>query len=149
MKAIVGFGFFLLFLAGIAFVMMQGRQMAQLGASGGGAGITGISWRPVVVGTEQIPEDSGMFVRFEVDGSIKGHGGCNGFSGSLLKTESGVGVGPLGATRSACPQPIMDRETAFLDALQNTRDFNSGTSTLRLLNEENTVLAELVVSTAD
>lgn len=144
MKAIVGFAFFLLFLAGIAFVMLQGRQMAQPGASGGGAGITGISWRPVMVGDESIPEDSGMYIRFEVDGSIKGHGGCNGFFGSLEQTESGIGVGPLGATSMACPEPVMSREAAFLDAVQKTSNFKSGKDSMRLLDDSSSVLAEFV-----
>lgn len=79
MKAIVGFGFFLLFLAGIALVTLKGRQMAEQSMSGGGAGLTGVSWRPAVIGSSLIAADSGMTISFDVDGSIKGHGGCNGF----------------------------------------------------------------------
>ena len=144
MKGLIGFGFFLLFLAGIAFVTLQGRQVAQLGASGGGVEVTGIRWRPVMIGDDAIPDDSGMFIQFEVDGSIKGHGGCNGFFGSLEQTESGLGVGPLGATRLACPEPIMSREMTFLDAVQKTRNFDTGNDDMRLLDEENDVLAEFV-----
>ncbi len=144
MKGLIGFGFFLLFLAGIAFVTLQGRQVAQVGASGGGVEVTGIRWRPVMIGDDAIPDDSGMFIEFEVDGSIKGHGGCNGFFGSLEQTDSGLGVGPLGATRLACPEPIMSREMTFLDAVQKTRNFDTGNDDMRLLDEENDVLAEFV-----
>lgn len=146
MKAVVGFGFFLLFLAGIALLMLQGRHMARLRAPGGGAGFTGVSWRPVRVGSESIPENSGMFISFEVDGAIKGHGGCNGFSGALLQTESGVGVGPLASTRMACPEPIMSRETAFLEALQRTRNLETTKSGMSLLDESSEVVAEFVTS---
>jgi putative lipoprotein len=144
MKAIVGFFFFLLFLAGIALVTLQGRQMGKQSMLGGGASITDTSWRPRVVGAETIPADSGLFVLFEVDGSIKGHGGCNSFSGSLQKTESGIAVGPLGATRMSCPDLIMNRETAFMNALQNTERFEGGQNTLQLLDGSNTLLVELV-----
>ena len=144
MKGLVGFGFFLLFLAGIAFVTLQGRQKAQPGASGGGVEITGIRWRLVMVGDDAIPDDSGMFIQFEVDGSIKGHGGCNGFFGSLEQIESGLGVGPLGVTRMACSEPIMSREMTFLDAVQKTKNFDAGNDNMRLLDEENDVLAEFV-----
>jgi heat shock protein HslJ len=144
MKAIVGFALFLLFLAGIAFVMLQGRQLAQLGAPGGGAGLTGVSWRPVTVGSEAIPEDSGMYIRFEVDGSIKGHGGCNGFFGSLEQSESGLEVGPLGSTRMACPEPRMSREVAFLEAVQKTRNFKIASDRMSLLDEGSSVLAQFV-----
>ena len=142
MKAIVGFAFFLLFLAGIAFVTMQGKQMGQSGSSG--AEITGIKWRAVSVGDEAIPANTGIYIRFEVDGSIEGHAGCNGFSGSLEQRDSGVGVGPLGTTRMACPDPIMSREATFIDAVQKMASFQSTSDSLSLLDEESDVLAEFV-----
>ncbi len=144
MKAIIGFAFFLLFIAGIAFVMLQGKQMAQLGASGSGAEITGIRWRPVSVGEEAVPKNSGMYIQFEVDGSIKGHGGCNGFFGSLEQRKSGVGVGPLGTTRMACAESIMSREMAFIDAVQKTANFESAGDNMSLLDEDSDVLVEFV-----
>ncbi len=144
MKAIVGFGFFLLFLAGIALVTLQGRQMAQQNVLGGGAALTGINWRPITLGNEAIPEDSGIFVSFAVDGGIKGRGGCNNFFGSLEQTESGIEIGPLGVTRMACPPPIMNRESAFLEALQKTRGFQTNDESMRLLDDEGSVLAEFV-----
>ena len=142
MKSMFGFAVFLLFLAGIALVMLQGRSMMSVG--GGGAELTGIGWRPVSVGDQEIPEDSGLYVLFEVDGSIKGHGGCNGFFGSLEKADSGIAVGRLGATRMACPDEIMDREMAFMDAVQRTRDFQSGGDRMSLIDEGGNVLAAFV-----
>jgi heat shock protein HslJ len=144
MKAVVGFGFFMLFLAAIALVMLQGRQMAGIGAPGGGAGVTGISWRPVMVGSESIPQNSGMLIRFEVDGSIEGRGGCNEFSGALQQTESGVEVGPLASTRMACPGPIMSRERAFFDALQRTKNLKTTSDGMSLLDENSDTIVEFV-----
>lgn len=149
MKGVVGFLFFMLFLAGFAFVMLQGRQMAESNLGGGGASITGIDWRPVLVGTDAMPNDSGMFVRFAVDGGISGNGGSNGFSGSLEKTDAGIAIGPLGATRRACPAAIMDRESAFFEALRKTTKFQSGSDRLQLLGEGDLLLAELVAGTAN
>ena len=142
MKAMMGFAFFLLFLAGIALVMLQGRQMVQLGGSG--VELTDITWQPIMVGDESIPEDSGMYIRFEVDGSIKGHGGCNAFFGSLERTDAGIGVGPLGGTRMACPEDVMDRETAFMDAVGKTTDFRSSKEGMSLLDADDGVLARFV-----
>ena len=144
MKGLLGFGFFLLFLAGIALVTLKGRELGQIGASGSGAEITGITWRPVVVGDDAMPDDSGMFIQFEVDGSIKGHGGCNGFFGSLQQTESGIGVGALVVTEKACPRRVMSREKTFLSAVQETTNFESGNDSMRLLGEDDEVLAEFV-----
>ena len=142
MKAIVGFAFFVLFLAGIAFVTMPGKQLGQLGSSG--AEITAIKWRAVSIGDEAIPANSGIYIRFEVDGSIEGNAGCNGFFGSLEQRDSGVGVGPLGTTRMACPDPIMSREMSFIDAVQKTASFQSTSDSLSLLDEESDVLVEFV-----
>lgn len=144
MKAIFGFGFFLLFLAGIAFVMLQGRQLAVKNLGGGGVGITGSDWKPTYAGAESMPEDSGMFVQFAVDGSIKGHGGCNAFTGTLETSDAGVAVGPLGATRMACTDAIMRREVAFMEALQEMRRFEASNDRLHLLDGDGQQLAELV-----
>lgn len=144
MKAMMGFFFFLLFLAGISLVMLQGREMARQNMPGGGASMTGIEWRPVMVGSDEIASDSGMFVLFAVDGSIKGNGGCNNFFGSLEMAGGELSVGELGSTRMACPSEVMDREMAFMRALQDTSQFEMGENSLQLLGPENTLLAELV-----
>lgn len=145
MKATIGFGFFLLLLAGIALVALKGRQMAEQNLSGGsGAELTGTTWRPTVIGSSLMPEDSGMYITFDVDGSINGHGGCNGFFGALQQADSGIEVGPLGATRMACGQLIMTRETKFLQAVQNMRGFQKGRDSTKLLDGDGNVLAELV-----
>ena len=145
MKAIMGFGFFLLFLAGIALVMLQGREMARKSMPGGGSGITGQQWRPSVVGASAVPDDSGMYVLFEVDGSIKGNGGCNNFFGSLEQSDTGLSAGQLGGTRMSCPADVMDRETAFMGALQDMVRFEMGDENLQLVGAENRLLAELVL----
>lgn len=144
MKSMMGFGFFLLFLAGIALVMLQGRQMAEQKMGAGGAEMTGITWRPTTIGPDTIPADSEMFVQFEVDGSIKGHGGCNRFFGSLEETDGGVKVGPLGATRMACDEAVMNREQAFMTALQDGHAFAMGADRLQVLDASGMLLVELV-----
>ncbi len=144
MKAIMGFGFFLLFLAGIALVLLQGREMARQNMPGGGASMTGIEWQPRLLGADEIAADSGMFVLFAVDGSINGNGGCNNFFGSLETSNGDLSVGELGSTRMACPPEIMDREMAFMNALQDTTQFEMGENSLQLLGAGNVLLAELV-----
>jgi heat shock protein HslJ len=144
MKGILGFAFFLLFLAGITLVMMQGKEMARQNMPGGGVGMTGVTWRPTIVGAEELPADSGMFVQFAVDGSINGNGGCNSFFGSLQKANDGIVVGELGSTRMACPGKIMDREVAFMQALQNAVVFETGDERLQLIDDAGVMLADLV-----
>jgi len=120
----------------------------QAPAVGGGIPVTAVSWRPVRIGDEAVPEDSGLFIQFDVDGSIKGHGGCNRFFGTLQQTDSGIEVGPLGSTRMACPEPVMNRETAFLDAVQKTTGFQTGENSMSLVDEDGGVLASFIADFA-
>ncbi len=147
MKAMIGFLFFLLFMAGLFLVFLQGKTLAPPGA-GGGAELTGVQWRPTYVGAEAVPEDAGLWVRFEVDGSINGHAGCNSFFGSLETTDDGVKVGQLGSTRMACPEPIMDRESAFLSALQQGALFEVSGERMTCLDAHRKLLVEFVASEA-
>ena len=149
MKAAMGFGFFLLFLAGIALVMLQGREMARQNLPGGGAGMAGPEWRPVTIGDAAVDQDTPMFVRFAVDGSVNGNGGCNKFFGSLESTDEGVAMGELGATRMACPPEIMDQEQAFMQALQDAVKFEMGDDSLQMFSAEDVLLAEFVDSGRD
>ena len=146
MKSAVGFGFFLLFLAGIALVMLQGREMARQNLPGGGSGMAGIEWRPVLIGETAIDPDTSMVVRFTVDGSVNGNSGCNNFFGSLETTDDGVKMGQMGSTRMACPPEVMELEDLFLDALQATAKFSMGQDSLQLLNADDEVLAEFVAA---
>ena len=144
MKAFVGFTFFLLFLAGIIFTTMLGSQSAQKNMLGGGASLTGITWRAVRIGDEVVPADSGVLVNFEVDGGINGSGGCNTFRGSLLQSDSGLTVSPLATTKMACPAIIMDREDEFFRAIQAMRQFQGSGDSLQLLDENDHVLIDFV-----
>ena len=144
MKAVIGFLFFLLFMAGLFFVFLQGKALTGEGFSAGGATLTGVRWRPTYVGAEAIPADAGAWVQFEVDGSINGHAGCNSFFGSLEKTDSGVKVGPLGATRMACPEAVMTREDAFMRALQRATVFDVAGERMNALDTDRNLLVEFV-----
>lgn len=147
MKSVVGFLFFLLFMAGLFLVFLQGKQMTgQIASSGGGAELTGVRWRPTYVGPEAIADDAGLWVEFGVDGSIDGHAGCNSFFGSLQQTESGIEVGPLGSTRRACPEPAMSREAAFLAALQQATSFEVSGSRMQALDADRNLLIEFAAA---
>ena len=141
MKAVLGIALLILAVAGLVFFAMQARQGLK---AGGGAQLTGVHWQAVRIDDEALPEDVDLQIQFDVDGSIKGHSGCNRFFGSLQKSESGIEVSPLGSTRMACPEPVMNRETAFLDAVQKMKDFRIGDSEMSLLDEDGNVLASFV-----
>jgi putative lipoprotein len=143
MKAIIGFTFFLLFLAGIMFATMLDKQPAPNGSKDDMASFAGITWHPVAVGDDVLSEDSGLTIMFAVSGEISGHGGCNGFRGSLERSDTGLVVGPLASTRMACPNEIMDRENAFFEALQRVKRLQGDKLELHMMDENGGVLLVL------
>jgi heat shock protein HslJ len=51
-------------------------------------------------------------------GKVSGNGSCNRFFGSAKIDGNAIKFGPLGATRMACPEAVMNQETKYLSALQ-------------------------------
>ena len=86
-------------------------------------GLAGSEWRPGKLGELVSPDTGNVFVRFETDGRLTGHAGCNHFFGPYEITGDRIAIGPLGATRMACPGPVMELETAFLSALETAHGF--------------------------
>jgi heat shock protein HslJ len=82
--------------------------------------LAGSEWRPVEISGEAIADDAPLFVRFEAEGKMAGHGGCNRMFGSYTIDNVNLRIGPLGGTRMACLPAIMKREAAFMRALQNS-----------------------------
>lgn len=118
MKASVGFGLFMLFLAGFALVVLRNMganwensvpTIDQLAAS---------AWRPSHIGEMAVDDDIELFVQFETDGQLGGNGGCNTFFGSYTLENNKIHVNPIGVTRKACATDIMSIETSFVEGLQ-------------------------------
>ncbi len=146
MKSVMGFAFFLLFMAGIMFATMLEKPREPAATASDTARFTGVTWHPVVVANQTLAEDSGLAVVFELDGGIHGHGGCNTFRGSIERSESDVTVGQLATTRMACPIDIMVREDTFLAAMQKVRKMAGEGDELRLLDEHGGVLVVLTAA---
>ena len=136
MKGVIGFLFFMLFLAGFALVALQGRQQAEQQLGEGAARWVGSEWRPV-------NGESGMLVRFGADGSVAGFGGCNEFFGTIERTDQAIAIGPLGATRRACAEDVMARERSFLEALESLVAIDREDNTLLLRGEKGELLLKL------
>jgi copper homeostasis protein (lipoprotein) len=102
-------------------------------------------WRPLRIGEQRVTvtgqEKEPWFLLDPKAKRVTGSGGCNRFTGSF---ESGAGTltfGPFAGTRMACPS--MDRETAFLRALEGTKRFRLAGRRLDLEDAAGAVLMEL------
>ena len=121
MKAAVGFIFFMLFLAGLAFVNLRGMQGSEDARVSTLEALSDAAWRPTHLGEMVVEEDSPMFLQFNTDGRFIGHAGCNRFFGSAELVENELSFGPIGATRMTCGDAADGLEYAFLEALESAR----------------------------
>lgn len=144
MSKVIGFAFFLLLLAAVAFITL--KDMKPLASSTAQRPFTEIDWRPLSIGEEPVDAASMLRLRFANDGKLNGHGGCNRFSGTYTKTPTGIDISPVGATRMACPEPQMRLETRLFDALGQTAGIENRGGRLILSDASGRVLAVFEVA---
>ncbi|MDX1389870.1 MAG: META domain-containing protein, partial [Acidobacteriota bacterium] len=82
------------------------------------AELAGGVWTLASLGPDEpLPEDVEITIAFE-DGKVTGRSGCNSYFAGIEETSPGrVELGPAGATRKACPPPLMDVEQRYLTRL--------------------------------
>jgi heat shock protein HslJ len=76
--------------------------------------------------------------------NVSGFSGCNSFSGTYSTNGNVVRIGGLASTRIACPQDVMDQESAFLAALQGVAFIDYQGSTVLLEDRNNRIQVALV-----
>jgi heat shock protein HslJ len=78
----------------------------------------GHGWVLTELGREQpLPEDVEISLLFQ-DDRVSGSSGCNNyFAGVLAPNPGELAFNGMGATRMACPEPMMDLERRYLSAL--------------------------------
>ncbi len=60
---------------------------------------------------------------FPETGKVTGNGSCNRFFGPAEIKGDAIKLGPLGSSRMACPEAVMNQETKYLQALQTAERF--------------------------
>lgn len=79
------------------------------------------------------------------EGRIGGSSGCNSYSASFEVEGSEVKIGPIVSTLMACPDPVMEQERVYLEALQKADSYNLSDGTLTFIDDEgNTILSYIV-----
>ena len=117
MKASVAFIFFLLFLAGIAFVNLRGMQDDTNALVTSEEQLMDVAWRPTNLGEMAIDESTSMRLQFNPQGQITGNAGCNNYFGSYEFRETGMVFSMVGSTKMACEEPANSIEVSYLDTL--------------------------------
>ena len=60
---------------------------------------------------------------FPEAGKVAGNASCNRFFGSSEINGGSIKLGAMGSTRMACPEPVMNQEAKYLEALQAAERF--------------------------
>jgi heat shock protein HslJ len=60
---------------------------------------------------------------FPEAGKVAGNASCNRFFASAEITGNAIKLGGMGSTRMACPEPVMNQEAKYLEALQAAERF--------------------------
>jgi len=89
------------------------------------AQLAGAPWRLTRLGAgDPVPDGVSITAEFESD-RISGSAGCNHYFAAVkAPTPYELHIGPVGATRMACPPPQMEAEDRFLKALENATQFS-------------------------
>lgn len=146
MRASVGFIFFMLFLAGFAFVTLKSMNDSSDSAITSTAGLAGTAWRATHIGEMRLQDDAGIVIQFNEDTSVAGNSGCNQFFGDYKLVEGLLEFGPLGSTRMACPEPANSFEISFLQALGEARSAARAESRLVMRDSKGTIVTRFVTS---
>ena len=84
-------------------------------------GLGGVTWTLVSYGSPDAPvavlENAPITLTFSAEG-IGGSAGCNSYFGAFQYDVGTITFTDIGSTLIACEQPIMDQETAYLEALR-------------------------------
>ena len=81
------------------------------------ADLAGTSWTIVSVGGVPAAAAAPATLVFDAGRRVTGSTGCNSLNGAYSVDGPSLAFGPLATTRRACEPPLMEQETAVLDAL--------------------------------
>lgn len=85
------------------------------------AELLGTSWLAEDIDGRGVLDFAQTTLQLETGERVSGNGGCNRYFGEAELDGPALRFGPLGATRMACPQAVMDQEQRFFAALDATR----------------------------
>jgi heat shock protein HslJ len=142
MKKIV---FSLAIMAGLVVLAACASSASQ--QSGGD--LTGQVWVLTELLGKAPVADTGISALFNTDGSLSGSAGCNQYNGKYTTSGSSITISNLANTMMACPQAVMDQETAYLKALGDAKTYSVKGDTLTLAGADGKTLASYKAQSQD
>jgi heat shock protein HslJ len=100
--------------------------------------VRNVTWELIELKGVAVESEPRPTLRF-VDGNVEGHGGVNQMGGTFNQTADSLTFGPMRSTRRGGPQPAMELEAAYGQALATTTRFDLVDEHLLLLNGNDVV----------
>jgi heat shock protein HslJ len=114
-----------------------------LGTGAHAAPLQGSEWKPLLIGDNPVAEASQAFIQFRSKGRLVGHGGCNRLFAEYQAGDGHIFIGPVAATRMACPEDLMTTEAALAQALEQARSYQRMQTKLVLFGSDGKPLLEM------
>lgn len=86
--------------------------------------LIGTEWLLNDLAGTAVADDVRTTLKFGEEDRLTGHGGCNGYFGQIQWGESGIKIGPLGATRMACEGAPMEQEDLYFQVLEKASEIS-------------------------
>ncbi|MFN2201662.1 MAG: META domain-containing protein [Caldilineaceae bacterium] len=110
-------------------------------AESGSAGLAGTRWLLTDLGGEAVPADVAVTAAFGEDGNLSGTSGCNNYSTQYEVDGQSITISPqMMSTMMMCPDPAMQVEQAYQQALLTATSFEITGDTLVLMDESGTAI---------
>lgn len=116
----------------VAIILTASPVDETIRSYGGGDG----TWE--VVEMNGVPFDGTATLSFPKAGQVAGKGPCNNYMASMIVPYPWFEVGPIAATRMACPDLML--ESAYFEALQSATLSKAAEGLLILSNDDGEVL---------
>jgi heat shock protein HslJ len=85
--------------------------------------LAGSEWLLEDLGGLGVADNIQATLTFPEAGKVAGNGSCNRFFGPAEVSGDTLKLGPLASTRMMCPEPVMNQETKYINALQAADHF--------------------------
>jgi len=102
------------------------------------------AWRVEAIGGAAVADAVATTLDIDADGTISGSGGCNRYTGKADIGGETIHVGPVASTRMLCPDPAMQQEDAYFDALSRVAGWRRDGAALVLLGDDGQAAVRLV-----
>lgn len=140
----------ILFSMGLCAGMLILSACGSSAVQGGGGDVTGKVWALTALNGQPIVTGTGISAQFTANGKVSGSAGCNQYTGMYTVSGSNITFDPsIAITMMACPQPIMDQESAYLKMLGEAKTYSVKGDELTLTGADNTTLATYKAETQD